>query len=697
MRSNRSAVALCLDSVGSFIGSKRIGFYAPSTNSDVRRLASFILVRLAFACAFAILMGGVAADAQTLPPQTAEDQMGAQPFQSYHGGDIDHVGLANGTLSLDFPFLSYPQRGQLQLDFHLYYNNQPQHLAEFCFAQPVPPEPQCFYEWGYTPDPTVLPLEKGDVFVGWAQQVGISATSMKVVLNSGLQDQITEFYERWSVQTADGATHPLGNLGTQSMVAACPGCTDPLLESVGTGPWESLDSTGWRVNGVLSASQTTFSNGPGSGIVDSEGVVAGVQDPNGNVISVSGATAFPSSFTDTVGRQIPGPPTAKSASNASTSLCPSGMLPVSSAVSWSVPGANGGASTYIFCYVSVTINDGPGLANTLIGQPTSLTKLQSIVLPDGHSWSFQYNDPGDGSTNSKGVINYGTLTQITLPTGGAISYTYTTTGIQTGGCQNGGRWIASRTENANDGTGAHTWTYSYGLTASSVSTTLTDPLGGYSVHTFNSLSGAACPAYETQAQYFQNGGVLLKTINTSYSFTAGGAASNVNGPSNVVPIQITTVWPNGKTATVNKSYDQGFTYTNFLGNGGNAGIYGKELAESASDFGNNAAGPTLRTVNTSYLALSNSNYLAANLLDLVSSKTVIDGNGCKQAETDYTYDESSYLTSYPVLCRQELTERPRIPCEAIRRRSRSNSFLLIHARLQRNPALPATLTGTTQA
>jgi YD repeat-containing protein len=212
--------------------------------------------------------------------------------------------------------------------------------------------------------------------------------------------------------------------------------------------------------------------------------------------------------------------------------------------------------------------------------------------------------------------------------------------------------VTSRTVNANDGTGGHTWTYGYGTnSAGAETTTVTDPVGNYSVHTFGLSIGQ--PIYETQVQYFQANGTLLKTVNTTYSYTASNMSRNSQAPLNVVPIQITVTLANGKTSTVNRSYDSGFNYVDFTGSstGGdnstpNVGIYGRELSESASDYGNNSAGPTLRTTNTSYLALSNSNYLAANLLNLVSSKSVSDGRGCRMAETDYTYDESNYLTSY---------------------------------------------------
>ncbi len=49
----------------------------------------------------------------------------------------------------------------------------------------------------------------------------------------------------------------------------------------------------------------------------------------------------------------------------------------------------------------------------------SVSMIRSVVLPDGTSYAFEYND-----LNGTGNINYGSLTKITLPTGGPISYTY---------------------------------------------------------------------------------------------------------------------------------------------------------------------------------------------------------------------------------------------------------------------------------
>jgi hypothetical protein len=56
-------------------------------------------------------------------------------------------------------------------------------------------------------------------------------------------------------------------------------------------------------------------------------------------------------------------------------------------------------------------------------------------------------------------------------------------------------------------------------------------------------------------------------------------------------------------------------------------------------------GALLRETDTSYLWQIDGNYLAAHLLDLPASVVIKDGNGNRVAETDYTYDESQYLTA----------------------------------------------------
>jgi len=135
----------------------------------------------------------------------------------------------------------------------------------------------------------------------------------------------------------------------------------------------------------------------------------------------------------------------------------------------------------------------------------------------------------------------------------------------------------------------------------------------------------------------------LKTVSTTYN---SSTSRNVSpGYVNVVPAQVTTTWPNGKTSQVTKSYDSGFTYTDYLGQSGDAGIYGKVTSEAETDYGQGVAGSLLRTTNTSYQAFQNSNYLTNNLLNLPYSVQVNDGGGTQRAYTTYGYDEYSLNSS----------------------------------------------------
>jgi hypothetical protein len=340
-------------------------------------------------------------DAQTLPAPTASDMTGTQSYQSYHGGDIDSISLSTGTLTVNLPFLSYPQRGKLHLGFNLMYNNQPQHLT--CVLNNL----SCKWYWQYNlnagPSGThsgVLPLENGDVFVGWAQQVAVNATTVTQTYENGL---VTDNWLNFYLLTADGAEHPLGVEGS---VSSCG--TSNYYYFTNTGPWETLDATSWRVLG--SWSPGAFGNCPPTATsptaaIDADGVThsllahglpdldVGSTDPNGNQIALASST-----ITDTLGRQMPLPPNINSTSRTSTSSCPTvGGLAATYAVPWTPPAYNGGSGQYTFCYAVITMNLPPTATSGPV-VPFSSTKLQSIVLPNGQSWQFQYQDE-DGTYN----------------------------------------------------------------------------------------------------------------------------------------------------------------------------------------------------------------------------------------------------------------------------------------------------------
>ena len=93
-----------------------------------------------------VILVGIAStqvEAQTGPSPGVDDLMGIQPYQSYHGGDVDNVNLSTGSLSAQVQLISYPQRGGLLKEsFSIYYNSNPYHTVTRC-----PPETGCEIDW----------------------------------------------------------------------------------------------------------------------------------------------------------------------------------------------------------------------------------------------------------------------------------------------------------------------------------------------------------------------------------------------------------------------------------------------------------------------------------------------------------------------------------------------------------------------
>jgi YD repeat-containing protein len=575
--------------------------------------------------------------AQSLPPTTPDDQMGMMPYVSYHGGDIDNVNLGTGNLVVRMPFLSYPQRGNaLRAEFDLQYNGKP-----YQYQCEIPIQGKCTWAWwpsGLTPgwSPILPPSPTLGVNVVDADAVMVAYNTSTIAHPPDAPD----YTDLFKVMTADNASHLLGLVAGTG--GDCASGSSWYYSDYGT--FMTLDATGWQMQKPSCGSSATVISPTG---VSYKNNVR--QDSNGNYISITMGCPYqpscsieaPLTLTDTLGLQIPIPPTALATGNVSTSLCPTGALPAAMAVYWIPPGYNGATLQYLFCYGNVPINIPP--YSQAAGLTENTTMLQSITLPNGASWVFGYSDT-DGSYNNE-ATNYGNLTQITLPTGGTIQYTYTWGGSPT---DLQSRWVSSRTVNANDGTGSHEWTYSYGYNGSTPQTIVTDPMGNDTVHLFGGNG-----LYETNAQYYQGShttGTLLKTVATTYeSFENLNA---INSWAGVVPIQITTTWAsNNEVTQLNRSYDSGFTYVPYavIGLGNGTSVYGKVTSETDYDYGSGAKGSPLRTTNTTYAWQSpNPNYasyLSNNLLNLVYSVQVEDGGGTQRAYTAYGYDEPGDLIS----------------------------------------------------
>jgi RHS repeat-associated protein len=543
----------------------------------------------------------------TPPPTLAQGDppilQGLKPYDSLHGGDIDTISASNGTLDIHAPLFSFPQRGdKLPFGFSIRYAASGFSVQK----QTLPP-----------------PINKTQTEVYW------NGNWVQVVPDTSYQFNAS-LWQGWApiyyAISPDRSSHQMGQAGSY---------------------WESLDATGFRFNAnayVLSDSagiRYTFS--PDQTFTDP----IKVEDTNGNYITHSNGI-----WTDTLSRQIPDPLPGIIFNNPGISFtgCPQGAVPTVATIPWTIP-SPGGSVTLQFCYATYTLNfDLPGdtgqVRYPVVKQKTTL--LQGIVLPNGTAWTFDYD------------LNLGVPTKIVLPTGGSISYSGRVIrpcpASQSGYPQHYLFVYTSRTVDANDGTGPHTWTIMPTTPSDSWNSpvTITAPDQTKSVQTLYGLAG--CAFFEKEADSYDASGTLLKVATTDYSYSP--SPTDNFGIINLVPIRTTTTWPNGPVTKSEKDYDSGFTFSNYSTGTYTPAVYGLLVAERSYNYGSGSPGPLLRQTKTSYAWQSNSNYLTANLLSLPSQVVTYDGNGNRVAETDSTYDNPSYLQASNITTQHEAAPGP---------------------------------------
>jgi RHS repeat-associated protein len=615
------------------------------------------LVRLALA--FAVIFACNFIQAQTAP----NFENGWKPYGSYDGSHLDTVNLMNGNLMLHLPLLpGIPQRGSLALDYTAYLSSKDWMVA--CMPEDTNSGEGCWWTKGGSGISIVRPFD-----------LAIHRTVTKTGTGTGIVSFSAGDY---TILTADGASH--GLYGT-------PGTEDAYGEAT---KYDSTDLTGYHlelsgadINGLLDTFTLTDRRGnfyqgtfpvltaacehvqgnrlPAPGhfrpLVDDSplgvstcSVVALpslVVDSNGNQISLEpGITGnlngdvgyfYPSPGTDTLGRVTP--PTADNTLDPG-SCSSTHTIAVTAAFNYKAP--DGTAHQIKLCSAEVPIQTAFNVVSGSTPVVEAVTgglfdlhfvPIVSIVLPDGSHWTFDYD-------------SYGELAYVGLPTGGSITYTWTT--INFVSCTLGAnrtplsRAVATRT--LDDGQG-HTsvWTYHWGTaSASAVTNSVTDPAGNDVVHTF-AAQGTPCNLFETSTTEYQgsqSANQVLRTVTTLYSSTMIGTGSNTL-PGNIFATDVTTtVFPSGKVKKVHRVPD--------AGPGSGQPIFGNVKKELEYDWGQGTPGALLRETDSTYQWEMNPAYLTAHLLDLPVSVIVKDGSGNRVAETDYTYDETAYLTASAV-------------------------------------------------
>jgi len=212
------------------------------------------------------------------------------------------------------------------------------------------------------------------------------------------------------------------------------------------------------------------------------------------------------------------------------------------------------------------------------------------------------------------------VSQVTLPTGGTISYVYT--GAHDGiNCSDGTTVGLTRTI-----TPGGQWQYSRAGSGAAWTTTTTDPAGNQTAINFEAFNNNF---YETQRLAYQGttSGTLLSTSINCYNLQSVGTPSACfNTP---ITAQVTRVTnfqylPNaaGAQKETDSTYDQ----------------FGLIHEVDDYDYGQGAVGGLIRKTITNYATLGN------GIVDRPSSVVIKDSGNNVKASTSYGYDQTPLIT-----------------------------------------------------
>jgi RHS repeat-associated protein len=581
-----------------------------------------------------IVVGSISAMAQQ-PPNL---ENGFKPYGSYEGSSLDSVGVMNGLVMLHAPIIpDYVQRGKLTSSDLLFGTSK---AWQARCTTPSNSGPVCSWSSGGTgvwfERSMGMTVHRTYSFSNNGGTVTMQANGYTV---TGPDQSVHQMYPIPGTEDINGDATQYESVDTTGFHLAV---SNPDANNIQTS-FTVVDRQGHQYAGVFGAytgcphnvagpysawgRQSVVDDAPiGDRYCSQTGFAQQVTDSNGNQVSFR-TPLNPTPGTDTMGRTQP----LASMTSTDTTGCVS-SLPIASA--WFVPytSPNGAQQQVKVCYATLQLQTAfsvSGIQDVSSSSNVTIQPIVTVILADGSKWLFTYD-------------SYANVTSISLPTGGAISYTWTTIAIPPCGSPTPvSRAVSQRT--LNDGRGnSSTWYYNWGTPANNTFTnTVTDSLGNDTAHVFTALAPDAyggCGYYETRTQSYQGSGgtrQLLKQVDTHYlSASLNTSVSAPGNVANVVPDSIqTTIYPSGKVSLVTKAYDTGL--------GANAPIFGNVVTQKDYDWGQGAPGPLLRETDTTYLWQLNGNYLTAHLLDLPASVTVKDGNGIRVAETDYTYDESA--------------------------------------------------------
>jgi RHS repeat-associated protein len=540
--------------------------------------------------------------------QVSQVATGRTPFGSFGGGPFDTVNLGNLNVHFAIPVLHKAGRGT-PFTYDLSYDGSlwmPVTSSGTTQWQPVG-------NWGWR--------GQTEASTGYVSR---SATSSTICNGTGVQ----VVFSNWAYHDAFGAVHPFVGT-TDTRVGHCGNGGNSITVT-------SADGSGWTLNAT-----------GGNGSVTSVG--GRTVNPPVNMTSGSG------SFTDNNGNQLTANSTGQffdTLSSTTPVLTVAGSGTPTSPVTFQYAAPSGANATYTMHFQQYTVKTAFGVPGISEYGPLSNALVSSVQLPDGLSYTFTYEQTPGSCTPLSGTFSTncvtGRIKEITLPTGGTVTYTYTggSNGIESDGStagltrtlNPGGEWQYSRAQVNSTAPGpGSTWT-----------TTVIDPAGNNTVIHFAEDSTTTNPSstppttatynlYETQRQIYQgnistnscsssttNNCLLATTIRCYNANFASCSTATVTSP--IMQTDVYSQIPNTNSRLSEVKYNN----------------FGRITDDKEYDYGvNTGAAPNTKLVRetvTAYASLGN------GIANRPSSVTISDwssGAAVTLASTTYSYDQGT--------------------------------------------------------
>ena len=487
--------------------------------------------------------------------------------------------LSNGNLHLEIPFASYPQRAGRQYRAALVYDSAIWAPGSSAWTPTNVTTPAGAPSWG-----------------GWRL---ITSGDQGVITATTVQTSCFYYYF-WSWTAPDGTRKSFPDFYTQADM--CYGGTQHVWSG---GGWAS-DGSGYFL-AINNWCEPTLYAPDGTQIFTGGACWSTSQkwkDTNGNYYDTW----------DTIGRQPV----------STTANCDSNSLKVC----YGVYKNEGGANLYTVLLESVDVNT--DFNSGITEYPGAITAIQSITLPDGTSYSFEYDSGDEGE-------HYGLLTSMTLPTGGVITFDYDNFTDSSYPAKTS-RWVTSRV--TPDGT----WSYVPDTVTTCTESdevnceqkvTVTKPSGDVSVYNFR-LNGGA---WNSEVKHYTGSsttGTLLATVARCFDFvtvTNGQCTYSVTTGS-----PDASVYQAGETTTLPIPGPTNISKTTAFTRDGQGNL--TQVKEWPFYTGTLPSTP-YRTTTTSYAqwnTTSYPNFWAKFILNRPEHRQVTDASGTVQG-TWYSYDQ----------------------------------------------------------